>query len=239
MPKLFITPREITLINDWVKEFMKDVVGQKIAYYPVSVLKTKIHPVYDEAVTKIFENPISIPVIASQPNWETRHNKFGMEQSVTVEMYIQSRDLIDKNLVLAEGDFFTYGDAVFEVVSYLNFNNIFGQEDYQNGYKLIGKLARTGQFDPNQLFSPIKDENKPYAETSVQHEFEQQRGLPENSEGATADFRQVRDRLKDEMAPIALGEGPAKIDMSKEEDKQKASSFVNDTIPAKKFMYDE
>ena len=240
MARLFISPREIHLINDWTKEYLKDVVGQKIYYYAVSTMKTMVHDVYNEAVNKVFENPIVLHVHAAQPQWETKHNQFGMEQVTTLELFVQVRDLIDKGLTLAEGDFFTYGDAVFEVVSYLQMNNIFGQEEYEVSYKLIGRLARPGQFDPKTFFKPQKDSKKPFGDSTVQQVFTQQRGLPENSEGPTGDFRQVRDRLKDDMVPIALGEGPATVDMnSTEEDMGKASSFNNDPLPADKGIYDE
>lgn len=236
MARLFIGPKEIALVNDWSKEYIKDIVGQTIIYYPLSTMKTKVHPVYDEAVNKIFENPIKLSIIASQPQWETKHNRFGMEQTTSIEFFVQSRDLLDKGLTLAEGDFFTYGDAVFEVVSYLQINNIFGQEEYQVGYKLTGRLARPGQFDPKSFFAPQKDEADKYTETPVQKVFEQQRGFKENSEGATGDIRQVRDRLGDQMEQIALGEGPRKIELDEDE---KTSSFVSDPLPPKKGIYDD
>lgn len=240
MARLFISPREIHLINDWTKEYMKDVIGQKIYYYAVSTMKTAVHDVYNEAVNKVFESPVMLTVHAAQPQWETKHNQFGMEQTTTIELWVQVRDLLDKGLTLAEGDFFTYGDAVFEVVSYLQTNNIFGQEEYEVSYKLMGRLARPGQFDPKDFFKPQKDSKNNYEETAVQQVFSQQRGLPETKEGVTGDFRQVRDRLKDDMAPIALGEGPRTVDMtSDEEDKDKASSFNNDPLPPDKGFYDE
>jgi hypothetical protein len=240
MARLFISPREIQLINDWTKEYVKDVIGQKIYYYPVSTMKTMVHDVYNEAINKIFENPFILSVLVGQPKWETKHNQFGMEQTTTVELWVQVRDLIDRGLTLAEGDFFTYGDAVFEVVSYLQMNNIFGQEEYEVSYKIVGRLARPGQFDPKDFFKPQKDSNNPFIQSPVQQTFVQQRGLKETQEGATGDFRQLRDRLKDDMAPIALGEGPKKVDTtSVEEDKEKASSFNNENIPPNKGFYDE
>ena len=35
MPRLFITQREISLINDIAKEIVKDVVGQKIYLFQI------------------------------------------------------------------------------------------------------------------------------------------------------------------------------------------------------------
>ena len=43
MARLFITPREINFINDIGKEIVKDVIGQKIYYFPISHIKTQIH----------------------------------------------------------------------------------------------------------------------------------------------------------------------------------------------------
>jgi hypothetical protein len=232
MPRLFITPREIHLINDWTKELYKDVVGQQIFYYAISTNKTRVHDVYDEAIQKFFEKPITLPVLAGQPEWSNASNAFGVEQTATIELFIQARDLIDKKLSLSEGDFFTYGDATFEVVSYLPMNNIFGHEEYEVSYKIIGNLARPGQFDPILLRKPTKDGGKPFGENGEQTEFVQQRGLAEDSSGPTGDVRQLRERLGDEMVPTALGDEPAKVE---ENEDGKASSFQQDLKPSTSF----
>lgn len=226
MARLFITSREIQFINDVTKEFVKDVIGQTINYYPVSTLKTKIHPVYEEAVQKIFDNPIKVPVLAASPQGEIKSNIFGSEKTVQIEIYIQARDLIDKGFTIYEGDFFTFADQAFEVDSFLSLGNIFGQEEYEVGYKIIAHAARLGQFDPKSFLSPNKDSKGPYEETEVQKVFEQQRGLGETPlEGATGDVRQMRERLTDDMAETALGEGPRVVGVDAD---KKASSFYQD-----------
>ena len=60
MGRFFITPREINFINDIAKEIVKDVIGQKIYYFPISEIKSKVHDVYEESPDKVFENPIEI-----------------------------------------------------------------------------------------------------------------------------------------------------------------------------------
>lgn len=226
MARLFVTAREIQFINDITKEFIKDIVGQTINYYPVSTLKTKIHPIYEEAVKKIFDNPIRIPCLASWPEATIKMNVFGSERTAQIEIYIQARDLIDKGFTVYEGDFFTYGDQAFEVASFTSINSIYGQDEYEVGYKLLGQPARVGQFDPKKLFTPTRDSSDPYEETNVQKTFEQQRGLPETPiDGETGDFRQLRDRLQDDMAEVALGEGPRVVGIDQD---KKASSFYND-----------
>lgn len=226
MARLFITSREIHLINDLTKEFVKDVVGQTINYYPVSTLKTKIHPVYQEAVQKIFDNPIKVPCLASWPEAEIKTNQFGFEKTAKLEVFIQARDLIDKGFTIYEGDFFTFADQAFEVASFLTLGNIFGQEEYEVGYKITGTPARLGQFDPRNFFPPNKDSDGPYEQTQVQKTFEQQRGLGETPlDGETGDVRQIRERLGEDMAETALGEGPRVVGIDSD---KKASSFYND-----------
>jgi hypothetical protein len=200
-----------------------------------------VHPVYDEALSKIFEPPIEIPAQVGQPEWSTKMTNFGPEQTSKVEVFIQARDLIDKSITIFEGDYFTYGDAVFEIVKAVPMNNIFGQEEYGVSYGLTGMLARPNEFDPKIFFPPRADTKDPYSKTTVQKEFVQQRGLKENQQGPTGDFRQMRERLGDSMAPIALGEGPRSVDLNditpEAEDGKKVSSFNNESVPTS--FYDE
>jgi hypothetical protein len=207
MARLFVTQKEIDFFNDIGKEISKDIVGQFIVYWPVSTLKTRIHPVYNEAVKKIFENPIRVDALVGQPTWETRMTQFGPEQVNKLEVFLQARDLFQKGLEISEGDYFTYGEQSYEIVSALNMNNFHGQVEHDIGYKLTGILARAGEFDPQRFYKPTT-ETDPQTPTP----FEQQRGLKENTEGPTGDVRDIRERLGDEaLGPVALGEGPRKI----------------------------
>ena len=233
MSRLFITSREIQFINDITKELVKDVIGQQIIYYPISTMKTQIHPIYEEAIEKIFENPIRLDVLAGQPNWETKWNQFGNEQSNKFELFVQARDLLDKGYNLNEGDFFLYGDQLYELVTFVPINNIYGQVEYTTGYKLEGKVARKGQFDVNIFKQMLKDQGVKYMDSNVTKVWQQQRGLTENIEGETLDRRQMRDRLAEDMAPIALDEGARIINVDTDTDQthkaEEASSFDNNS----------
>ena len=114
MGRLFIGPREIDLVNDLTKELIKDVIGQKIYYYSISQAKTKINELYDEAPEKIFETPLEIDCLINylEPTFKT--NIYGPEKTQNIEVYVQKRDLIDKTIEIEVGDFFTYGEVIFE-----------------------------------------------------------------------------------------------------------------------------
>lgn len=211
------------------------MLGQFIYYYPISAMKTQIEPIYEEAIQKIFQTPIKIDVIADQPTWNDKLNLWGHEQTSTIELFIHNKDILDKNIRINEGDFFVYGDRTYEILSANTINNtIFGQVEYRIGIKIIGKIARQGQIDLNTFKQLLIDAGIEYINNSVNKIWQQQRGLPENIEGATGDKRELRERLGQDMAEIALGEGPRTInidsaDSDLEQTPHSASSFDNNS----------
>ena len=109
MSRLFITPREIDFISDLTKEITKDVIGQKIFYYHVREDLTDVHDVYEEAPDKIFDPPIEIEAFIDWVPEEVRTNRFGHEEFSSTEVRIQARDILDREIDLKEGDYFSYG----------------------------------------------------------------------------------------------------------------------------------
>jgi hypothetical protein len=191
MARLFITPREIDFISDVTKEIIKDVIGQKIYYYPISALKTKVHGVYEEAPEKVFDDPIEINCLVQYEETAVTTGKFGTEEFYNIEAFVQNRDMIDKGIQLYEGDFFSYGTVFFEVIQVVILDNIYGQAEYTAGVKLVGKEARKSQF-VSKLFGPT---DEAYSDPdATQKTFIQQRGFPENAEGPTGDVRNLIER---------------------------------------------
>jgi len=189
MSRLFITPREINFINDLGKELVKDVVGQFIYYYPISTTKSKVHEIYEESLKKVFENPIRIGCLVKYEPQEVRANKFGSEEFYTIEVYVQSRDLLDKQIDVEEGDFFSYGSVFFEVITVPDSNIIYGEVEHKGFMTITGKQARKGLFETH-VFGPT-DES--YSDPdAVQENFYQQRGYKTNHEGVTGDIRELQ-----------------------------------------------
>lgn len=175
-------------------------------------MKTNVDLVYDEAVEKVFNNPIKIDALVGQVERENSFDKFEVYQSKgTVEVFLQARDLLDKNLSVNIGDFFVYGNFTYEVQDVVQTKNIFGQEDYQLSYVVTGDMTTASQFDIN-VFKQLLDDSKHFKDKLGNKTFEQQRGLSEtDQEKETGDVRQLRERLGEQMAPIALNEGPRKV----------------------------
>lgn len=189
MARLFVTERELNLINDIMKEVVKDVIGQKIYYYSISEIKSRVHDVYEEAPNKIFENPLELDVLVKYSPQDVRTNRFGSEEYYSIECYIQQRDLIDKQVNVREGDFFSYGETFFEVIKSPKSDVIFGQIEHKSYVTITGKQARKGQFITRVIGPTSEIYSDPDA---VQDTFVQQRGFTENRLGKTGDIRDLQ-----------------------------------------------
>ena len=156
MSRFFITPREINFINDIAKEIVKDVIGQKIYYFPISEIKSNIHDVYEESPEKVFENPIELDALVKYQPQEVRTNRFGSEEYFTIEVYLHFRDLLDKGIEILEGDFFSYGAVFFEVITAPDSTTLFGQIEHGGYLTITGKQSRKGQFI-SKVFGPTSE----------------------------------------------------------------------------------
>jgi hypothetical protein len=190
MARLFVTPRELNFISDITKELMKDVVGQKVYYYPISETKTKSHQVYNEAIEKYYDNPIALDALVDNNfQSDTKIDKFGIDAQFKIEVFLQHRDLIDKGINVGIGDFFSFSDIFYEVTERVFMRNIYGLPEHKDGVKLVGVKAREGLFKaptigPTDISRPDSD--------AVQTVFVQQRGQAIDAEGnATGDKRDL------------------------------------------------
>jgi hypothetical protein len=205
MARLYITPREINFISDITKEIVKDVIGQKIYYYPISETKTKVHDVYGEATQKVFDAPVIIDcLVDSRFQSDTKIDRFGVDQQYKIEVYVQYKDLVEKGINVSIGDFFSFSDIFYEITDNIIMRNIYGLPEYKDGVKLIGTKARDGQFK-TLLNGPT--DIKHSDDTAVLKKFEQQRGRTENSEGPTGD---VHDLVRENVLEPSIT-GPKQV----------------------------
>jgi len=190
MARLFITPRELNFISDITKELIKDVVGQKVFLYPISELKTKSHGVYNEALQKVYDNPIALDALVDNNfQTDTKIDKFGIDAQYKIEVYVQHRDLIDKGLNVNIGDFFSFSDVFYEITERVFMRNIYGLPEHKDGVKLVGVKAREGLFKA-PTYGPT-DISRPDAD-AVQQTFVQQRGEAVDEQGnLTGDKRDL------------------------------------------------
>ena len=204
MARLFITPREIDFISDVTKEVIKDVVGQKIFYYRVREDLTEIHDVYEEAENKVMDPPVEIDALVEWEPEVIATNRFGGDDTYSVNVFLHERDLLDRDIEPQQGDFFSYGDTFFEITSAIVDSTVYGQIEHNVGLKIVGKQARKGLID--RIPNGPTDES--YSDPgAIQETFVQSRGFASNSLGETGDVRSLQTKGVVEK-PIT---GPAEV----------------------------
>jgi len=222
MARLFITPREVDLISDLTKEGMKDVIGQKIYYYRVREDLTTIHDVYEEAIDKIFDQPIELDATVEWNSPEITTTRFGVGSNQVVGAFLHYRDLIDKDIEVREGDYFSYGETFFEITQLQWQSTVYGEVEHLTGVKLAGKQARKGLINKEPL-GPTDEGYYPGDPEAVQEVFVQQRGFAENRLGPTGDVRALIEQGKMDLPPA-----PAPAEVSKRGDPSEIDSSFYD-----------
>ena len=69
-------------------------------------------------------------MVKYQPQ-DIKANMFGFEETYSIEIYIQKRDLLDRGIQMLEGDFFSYGATFFEIISAPDTNTIYGEIEHK------------------------------------------------------------------------------------------------------------
>lgn len=189
MARLFVTQREYDYFSDLTKEVIKDINAQRIIVYPISELKTKAHGVYDEAIKKIFDNPIAIEALVDNSfEKDTVINQFGIDKNFKIEVFVHYRDMVERGINICIGDYFTFSDVVFEITEARIMRNIYGQAEHADGMRIVGSPARDGSIE---LLIKGPTDIQYTDEDAQQKTFHQQRGFEENADGQTADVRDL------------------------------------------------
>ena len=173
MARLFITPREIDFISDITKEITKDVIGQVVYYYKPRVDLSNTHDIYDEATEKVFDPPVELDCRVAWGGSDMKQDRFGQDKIRNIEIHVQYRDLIDRGIVLQEGDYFQFGNTFYEMFNVSKDKIMFGQVEHITGYNITGKQVRKGIID-KPIHGPT--EEKYTDDGAVQETFTQQRG---------------------------------------------------------------
>ncbi len=220
MARLFVGSRELNFISDITKEIMKDVIGQKIIYYPISEIRTKTHEVYNEALKKVFDNPIVIDALVdSNFQADTKIDKFGIDAQYKIDVYVQYRDLVEKGINVNIGDFFSFSDIFYEITERTFMRNIYGMPEHKDGVKLVGIKSRESLFAAPVIGPTDIQYTDPDA---VQETFIQQRGESLDRDGnPTGD---VRDLVKNGVLDPPLT-GPKEVSPKGDSSSSTGSSF--------------
>lgn len=141
-PPLFLGEKERNLVKQVNDELLERVIGQQILYLPVSVDYSTFHPLYGEAIEKVFIPPVRIYTLVEFDGIKTTTENFGLDKEDSIIVHFHKRRLTeDQDLYLREGDYVMYGQRFYEIVSLTEDRQLFGQID--SLFQFAAKCIRT------------------------------------------------------------------------------------------------
>jgi hypothetical protein len=141
-PPLFLGEKERNLVKQVNDELLERVIGQQILYLPVSVEYSTFHPLYGEAIEKVFIPPVRIYTLVEFDGIKTTTENFGLDKEDSIIVRFHKRRLTeDQDLYLREGDYVMYGQRFYEIVSLTEDRQLFGQID--SLFQFAAKCIRT------------------------------------------------------------------------------------------------
>ena len=148
-PPLFFNEKERNLVKQVNDELIERVIGQQILYYPLDVERTNYHSLYGEAIEKTFLPPVRVHALVDWGGIQTEYSTdIGLDKASKITIHFHKRRLTeDQDLFVREGDFVSYGDIYYEIVSLSEPRQIFGQVDHKLEISATCIKSREGLFD--------------------------------------------------------------------------------------------
>jgi hypothetical protein len=117
LARKFIGKKEIAFFNAINRELIRDVVGQTVTYYQVLAEKTRANDLYNEAIQKVFAQPINISALVSFENTQEKIGTMPADSQYKLDVLFHNHELRDLNVAPKMGDFIQFGDIMFEIYS--------------------------------------------------------------------------------------------------------------------------
>jgi len=146
-PPMFLGKKERDLVKQVNDELAARVVGQTIAYYPISIEDSNFNETYGEAVEKVSLPPVRVHAYVVVENEQT-NDVYGYEYQSKLTINFHRRRLTeDQNLFVRVGDFVQYGTEFYEIVrTYNDTRYYFGQVEHKFQISAECVKARRGVF---------------------------------------------------------------------------------------------
>ncbi len=147
-PPLFVGKKERDLVKQVNDEIVERIIGQTVAYYPISIEHTNFHPLYGEAIEKTFMDPIVVKALVEWDGYQTESTNLGIDRKSKITVKFHKRRLTeDQNLFVREGDFVLYGEEYYEILTLNEPRQTFGQINHK--FEIVAECvkAREGLFD--------------------------------------------------------------------------------------------
>ncbi len=144
---MFFGKKERDLVKQVNDELSERIIGQPIAYYPISIEESNFNETYGEAVEKISLPPVRVFAYVVVDNEQT-NERYGYEYQTKLTVNFHRRRLVeDQDLYVRVGDFVQYGEEFYEIVRlYDDTRYLFGQVEHKFQVAAECVKARRGVF---------------------------------------------------------------------------------------------
>ena len=141
---MFFGKKERDLVKQVNDELAERVIGQSIAYYPISVEESNFNDIYGEAIDKVSLPPVRVYAYVVVEN-EQSNDRYGYEYQTKLTVNFHRKRLTaDQNLFVRVGDFVQYGDEFYEIVrTYNDTRYYFGQVEHK--FQISAECIRARQ----------------------------------------------------------------------------------------------
>jgi len=147
-PPLFLGEKERNMVKQVNDELIERVIGQTVLYYPLSIEASGFHPMYGEAINKVFADPVKVNVLVEWDGYQTETTHLGVDRKSSITVHFHKRRLFeDQDLYVTEGDFILYGSAYYEIMTINEPKQMFGQIDHMVEISVKCVKTRKGIFD--------------------------------------------------------------------------------------------
>ena len=146
-PPMFFGKKERDLVKQVNDELSERIIGQPIAYYPISLEDSTFNDTYGEAKEKVSLPPVRVYAYVVVENEQT-NERYGYEYQTKLTVNFHRKRLVDdQNLFVRVGDFVQYGDLFYEIVrTYNDTRYYFGQVEHKFQISAECVRARQGAF---------------------------------------------------------------------------------------------
>jgi len=144
---MFFGEKERDLVKQVNDELAERVIGQTLAYYPISIEDSNFNDIYGEAIEKVSLPPVRVYAYVEVAN-EQSNERYGYEYETKLTVNFHRKRLTeDQNLFVRVGDFLQYGEEYYEIVrTYNDTRYYFGQVQHKFQISAECIRARTGSF---------------------------------------------------------------------------------------------
>lgn len=146
----------MAFVNAITGELIQGVVGQEVIYYQVLAEKTKTNDLYNEAVNKVFANPVKVHALVYYENSTQTVTNFPADSKFNVDVHFHNNQLDAQNLAPKMGDFVQFGEVMYEIYTVTQPQMAFGMINQRVMTKCSCGPARQGQLSVAKQTTPAQ-----------------------------------------------------------------------------------